>query len=70
MLLVVVIGVLIDLMICGLIGVVIGAALAALLAALSVAVKYCVSRNHCLKAIKISQPYSKVKIVNVNALEG
>lgn len=60
------IGVLIDLMICGLIGVVIGAALAAL----SVAVKYCVSRNHCLKAIKISQPYSRVKIVNVNALEG
>ena len=56
----------IGVLICVLIGLVIGAALAAL----SVAVKYCVSRNHCLKAIKISQPYSKVKIVNVNALEG
>ena len=52
------------------IGVLIGVVIGAALAALSVAVKYCVSRNHCLKAIKISQPYSRVKIVNVNALEG
>ena len=50
--------------------VVIDLVIGAVLAALSAAVKYCVSRNHCLKAIKISQLYSRVKVVNVNALEG